>query len=113
LIAISDVTARIKAAIADMILNLPDNPRITRINERCFSLTSRELNGNWTPFYHDFKEQGEFIAGAIQKMEDKLVIPFLRRIVYNQSAYYKSKWYKFHPVFCNHLKTLIETYGVE
>lgn len=114
LMEIPDTVTRIKAAIADLILNLPQNPRITPINSRCFTVQSSDLGGNWTPFYHDFKMQAELIAEAIRRETDpQFTISYLKLIVKNQSIMYKSRWYKFHPMFCNHLKTLIETYGVK
>jgi len=112
LMAIDDVVVRLKSAIKDLINNLPQNPAITPINSRCFTISSKDLLGNWSPFYHDFKSQAEFIASAIDGMEPGAVIPFLKRIVSNHSIEIKSRWYKFHPMFCNNLKTLISTYGI-
>lgn len=113
LLAIPDHVERIKVAIADMIDNLPQNPRITPINPRCFTVSSKNLGSNWNPFYHDFKSQAEHIQSRIMDMEPQFIIPTLKRIVLNQAEYHKGQWYRFHPMFCNHLKSLIETYGVE
>jgi hypothetical protein len=113
LLAIPDEVERIKLAIVDLIDNLPDNPRITRLNKNCFTISSRDLNSNWNAFYHDFKQQAEFIQNHICEMKPEFIIPTLKRIVANQSHYYHGQWRKFHPMFCNHLKSLIETYGVK
>lgn len=113
LLAIPNEVERIKAAIIDLIDNLPENPAIHRLNKQCFTINSRDLNSNWTAFYHDFKQQAEFIQGLIRDVKPEFIIPILKRIVLKQSHYDRGRWYKFHPMFCNHLKSLIETYGVK
>jgi hypothetical protein len=113
LLAIPDEVERIKAAIIDMIDNMPDNPQITRLNKNCYTINSKDLGNNWNPFYHNFKSQAQFIQEMIEEMRAETIIPTLKQIARNQSINYKSKWYKFHPMFCNHLRSLIETYGVK
>jgi hypothetical protein len=46
---------------------LPENPRITRINENCYTISSKDFGTkNWTPFYHDFKYQYKFLRAIIE-----------------------------------------------
>jgi hypothetical protein len=112
LLEIPDEVERIKLAIVDLIDNLPENPAIHRLNKNCFTINSRDLSSNWTVFYHDFKQQAEFVKELINEFKPEFIIPTLKRIVVNQSIYYKGQSKRFHPMFCNHLKTLIETYGI-
>jgi hypothetical protein len=123
LLEIPDEVERIKLAIVDLIDNLPENPAIHRLNKNCFTISSKDLcvklgnektglNSNWTTFYHDFKQQAEFIKELIQEFKPEFIIPTLKRIVTNQSIYYKGQSKRFHPMFCNHLRSLIEAYGI-
>lgn len=113
LLEIPDEVERIKLAIVDLIGNLPENPAITRLNKNCYTINSRDLNSNLTVFYHDFKQQAEFLQKLIREIASEFIIPTLKRIVSNQSVYYKGQSYKFHPMFCNHLRLLIKTYGIK
>jgi hypothetical protein len=111
LIAIPDQIERLKLAIIDMIDNMPENPRIKRIGGNCFTISSKDLSSNWTPFFHDFRMQAEHIQMRICGMESQFIIGYLKQIVEKQTDYYQKYNYKFNPIFCDHLKTLITLYG--
>jgi hypothetical protein len=58
--AVADLEQRLadlKTAINDELESLPDNPKIKRLNDQCFVVSSKELGKNWSPGFHDFKDQ--------------------------------------------------------
>lgn len=62
---------RILSQLKQKILDLPDNPRINRINSKCFTMKFSDLNNNWTPVHHDFKAQYCHIVDLIERAETK------------------------------------------
>ncbi len=56
-------------ALKDKVMNLPDNPKINRINKRCFIISSKDLGPEviLCPVYHDHKRQYELICDFIEK----------------------------------------------
>ncbi len=62
---------RIKAGLKEQILALPDNPNITRLGEsgKCFAMSSSKLGGNWSPEYHDFREQYQILINLIDAVD--------------------------------------------
>ena len=63
------VTAAQKAELKKRILELPDNLKIKRVNDRCFIGTFGSLNGNWSVEHHNFKTQYRLLAGIVDKAE--------------------------------------------
>lgn len=51
--------------IANEILNLPENPAITRISDTIYTISSSDLMGNWSTTFHDFKFQYSCVVFAI------------------------------------------------
>ena len=64
---ISELIGQLKAHI----LSLPDNPRINRISNspRCFTMSSKDLGGNWSVEHHDFKKQYQMIVEQLENSE--------------------------------------------
>lgn len=83
--------AQIRDAIAQRVLELPDNPRIQRLSGNAFVMSSRDLGDNWSVEHHDFKRQYEFIAAEMQRKELPSVLPFLQLIIEKGSCYDSAK----------------------
>lgn len=61
---------------------LPDNPRINRISEKCFTISSSDLGTtNWTPFYHDFRNQYAYLKAVIENYPPDTVENIFQEIV--------------------------------
>ena len=73
---------RVREAIVAKVLELPDNPRITRLAPKnCFSIWFSDLGNNWSPEHHDFKNQYQFIADELGRKDLGEMLAFLRQIV--------------------------------
>jgi hypothetical protein len=89
----------LKEGLAKILLELPDNPRITRLggSARCFTIKSSDLGTtNWTPFYHDFKLQYDKLASIICKTQLATIPARLREIVETKSYRDPSEKYTYH-----------------
>lgn len=98
--ALSEYEAKVKSLRENLkakILALPDNPRIHRINDRCFIMMSSDLGSNWTAEFHDFKHQYEYIAEMIDTEQPKTVCALLDQIVEKGSITRKHQTVYFHP----------------
>ena len=102
-------TERIRIRIAIGIRFLPDNPRINRLNDRCFILQFKDLGCNWTPEYHDFKRQYNLLSQAIGAKSPAALTEFLKTVV--QKGAFKVNSYhtvKLHPDVIGHLRSFLE-----
>ncbi len=104
--------ARIKREIKTKVASLPDNPRIKRLPgiERCFTISNKDLGNNWSPEYHDFREQYRFICDQITRVHFTKIIPFLKRIIEKGVIYETNTTrtrHTFHPDAIEYLKGLI------
>ncbi|MEE9539962.1 MAG: hypothetical protein V3V85_00530 [Candidatus Thorarchaeota archaeon] len=88
----------LKEGLAKILLEQPDNPRITRLGSsvRCFTIKSSDLGDNWTPFYHDFKMQYDKLASIICKTALGTIPARLREIVETRSFRDPSERYTYH-----------------
>lgn len=64
---LSQHAARIKQDAKAALSDLPDNPRIKRVAEGCFIVSSSDLGTNWSPFHHDFKAQHSKLEDFIEQ----------------------------------------------
>lgn len=71
----------IKASIKQAISAFPDNPRIKRLDERCFVINSGDLGNNWSVQHHDFRTQYERIMTEIDKLPIANIPTFFKRVV--------------------------------
>ena len=104
---------RILSQLKQKILDLPDNPRINRINSKCFTMKFSDLNNNWTPVHHDFKAQYRYVVDVITKALPQNKIKTLKDIIQNKLLRINdsgSKWahtIRLHPDVVNYLSTLV------
>lgn len=65
------------------ILQLPDNPRITRLGNspNCFTMSSKNLGNNWSVEHHDFKKQYELIVSELEASEPANLFNKLQKII--------------------------------
>ena len=123
---------KIKADFSKLILEMPDNPNITRLSNspNCYVISSSELfksyvekdeegktkkihSSNWSPFYHDFKSQYKFLSDLINKTKSESIINVLEKII--ETGQYQERVYsygpthncKFHPEVIAQLKTML------
>lgn len=108
----------LRKQLHEAIANLPDNPEVKRVAQkpRCFTVSSKavfgDLKNNPTlrmdPFYHDFSNQYEAIAKAIDICEPINVLKTLTNIANTGKLKLSGgRYHSFHPVVVNHLRTLI------
>ncbi len=91
--------------IADAVKALPDNPKINRIDDNCFTVSASDLGSNWTPGYHDFKSQYEAVAAEIKSGNVTTAAGRLKKIV--SSGRVRPGGRFLHPTVVAHLKTLL------
>jgi len=72
----------LKRSFARAIENLPDNPRITRLDGKpnVFTISSKNLGLIFSPFYHDFKSQYEKLTEIVKTARLETVGSVLSRI---------------------------------
>ena len=99
---------QLKEKLKAKIMALPQNKNIIPLGDghSCFIISSKTLleSHNWTPFYHDFKRQYEYLCKLIDmKTMDDLIFA-LNMIV--ETGAYRSNSYtsRFHPTVVEYLK---------
>ncbi len=53
---------RIVQGLQQVLASAPDNPKIHRLDSRCFVLRFKDLGSNWSPEYHDWRSQYQYIS---------------------------------------------------
>jgi len=115
--ACSDKIHRLKKAIADEILQLPDNPNIRRLptNPHAFVMRSKDVFNvdnkydRIDVFFHDFKAQYEALAKIIEHSTPENVLKNLQKVVETGRHTQASlAHHHFNPAVLKHLKALIE-----
>lgn len=109
--ALTQQGEQIRQEIEELILSLPDNPRIKRINNspNCFILNSSDLGACWSPEYHDFKKAYQIIYDELEKKPLANMVPFLTEISKRGHFRIPSQGYThyLHPDVQKHLQELI------
>lgn len=103
-----DKIEQCKKELKKKILSLPDNPKIKRLDNRCFTIKFSDLGNNWSPKYHDFKAQYEIICEQIDKLSFEQILKFLQTIVNTGKYRFWEQNYTmiFHPTVVQFLKEL-------
>ena len=83
---VADLATQLRAIrdeIAQQILDLPQNPRITPVGQSgAFSIKMSDLGTrNWAASYHDFKAQYEQISKVIERSRPENVLSSLQTII--------------------------------
>lgn len=100
-------------ALNGMIAELPDNPRIHRMNDKCFVVSKSNLGDNWTPEHHDFKWQYRAVIASIQRAKAVDAITTLRNIIAAGKVRYPDcqQYVTLHADVVANLKTLLSDAG--
>ena len=102
---------KLKEKLKAALLALPDNEKINRIGDRCFTIKMSDMGTeNWTPFYHDFKMQYIQLAQVVDMMPLKSMTTRLKEIIRTGTYRQNNYTYHFHPEVTKHLANLL---GVE
>lgn len=82
---ISEMLETIKAFKEELIKelgNIPDNSKIKRIGNNCFTISFKDLNDNWSPQHHDTLAQAKILQEIIRKSENlKAIQNILKSVV--------------------------------
>lgn len=107
----SDKIDKLKQDISKLILSLPDNPRIKRLGNNCFTMSSKDLGESWSPFFHDFKSQYDKIVEIIEASKPEVIVSTLEKII-KPSKF--GHWYRtgaeklrFHPEVIENIKSIL------
>ena len=96
------------------ILSLPDNPKIKKLSNNCFSISSKDLGNNWSAGYHDFKRQYNLIVAKLEAGEPVNVFKKLHKIIEESKIIYHSSEscpkhiVNLHPDVVSHLRKLAD-----
>ena len=92
--------AEVKNALIESVLDLPDHPEITRLDNRCFVMQSSKLRNNWSAEFYDFKHQYKQVAEELRKATPENLFNRLREILKEKkiriSGTYHSHGYTYH-----------------
>ena len=107
-------------AVRDILINqvkgFPDNPRIDRVNSKCFTMSISDLSDDLVlaPEYYDFRAQYEFVALALRATPLDKIGKTFREIVETGKARvpYRFrgqnwKYQRLHPDVIENLKPLL------
>lgn len=96
--------ASIREAICQKILELPDNPRTSRLKDGGFVLHYKNIEvANWSVFYYEFKKQYKSVVTLLKHQEGQTFLNTFKTIL--ETGEYKGR--KYHPEVIKHLKTLL------
>lgn len=95
--------------LADSIRELPPNPNVEHLGNNCFLIKSSQLAkyDKWSPDFHDFQSQYNYIAELIDQFPINEVLDKLDRIIKTGRSFWKGNTIIFHPEVIENLKTLI------
>lgn len=104
-----DLRKRIEGLRQDLLKRLselPDNPRITRRSDKCFTINVKDIGPGaiLSPFYHDFKAQYKEISEIIEEETLEDASKKIDTIIKTGSLMYKNKAMHFHPDVITNLK---------
>lgn len=97
--------------LATLINALPDNPKINRISDNAYTISSSDLGTkNWSPSYNDFKSQYERIAEDVKRSSDPFnqlaTIITVGKVKDHRTT--PKKFVTLHPDVIEHLKGIID-----
>lgn len=106
---LAEKMAQIVAALEEEINKLPDNPKIKRLGEKCFTMKASDLGNNWSPEYHDFKRQyREIVAGMRKRENPDTALRFLQDILGAREFRKGHQKIQLHPDVVAHVRKLLE-----
>ena len=79
------------AQLKDRILSLPDNPRIQRLSNNCFTMSSKNIGNNWSAEYHDHKKQYQLIVNELETAEPTKLYSKLQKLITDEKVIVGSK----------------------
>lgn len=94
-----------------LILQIGDNPDITRLGPFAFSIPLSKACGEshsiMDPFYYDYKLQAQVLASIVDATSFERLLPTLQGIIKTGSYRIGEHKYKFHPVVLEHLEKIL------
>jgi hypothetical protein len=96
--------------LADSIRDLPPNPNVESLGNNCFLIKSSNLlfYDKWSPDFHNFEYQYNFIAELIETLPIDQVLDKLNQIIKTKHYYHKGNNIQFHPDLIENLKGIIK-----
>ena len=109
---IKNFDQRYKAIIEKLkkrINELPDNPKINRLDKNCFTIKVSDLQNKWSAEYYDYKHQYKTLCNILEKCKVNTVIRTIEKIIEtgqisNINGY---QTYYFNPEVIEFLKEVI------
>lgn len=99
---------RLMSALKAKILELPDNPRISRLRGSCFTMLASNLGNNLSAEHHDFREQYRILVEMMEKAGPWSALKVLTEAIETESLCpYGRKHLNLHPDVVEHLKGLV------
>ena len=77
----AQIISKLIGQLKNHILLLPDNPRINRLNSKCFTISSKDLGSNWSAEHHDFKKQYNLIVKELEGSEPTNIFKKFQTII--------------------------------
>ena len=95
--------------LADSIRDLPPNPNVEHLGNNCFSIKLNEIAkyDKWSPDFHNFEYQYNYIATLIEDFPIDEVLAKLDRIIKTERSFWKGNTIMFHPDVIQNLKSII------
>lgn len=111
----------IKAKLIEKINSLPDNKKIKRLNNNCFTINFSALLNNWTPTFYDFKIQYKKIVAEIEITKPENLTNKLNKIIKEKKIVDKdyclgrsnTHIFKLHPEVVEYLKQIVNKGGLK
>lgn len=102
-------TEEFKRLFIRAIEELPDNPRITRLDGRSniFTIHSKDMGLVFSPVYHDFRSQYRKLAEIVRNTRLENIGRVLGRIVDTGRYFENGGTLTFHPEVIEHLRVLL------
>lgn len=108
--------------LKSIIARLPDNPKIDRLGDKAFTMSAKDLGtDNWTPQYHDYREQYYWIIGWLESNWDDGLKKLMLLIEHNEPECLRrtsdrpvrikhgKKTYVFNPEVIRNLREALHT----
>lgn len=96
-------------ALFEAIENLPDNPRINRLENGAFTVNLSDTGNNLSPAHHDFKLSYQRVADALRRMDPRNVVEGLVNIIETGRVGRPGDWLNLHEDVIKHLRSLLDT----
>lgn len=109
---ISDILnsqSQLVTELENLIRGLPDNNKITRLGNNCFTIRHSDLSDSLilSPEYYDFKVQYEKLIKIVNETEFTKLLDVLASIIKRKHYLKSGHNFIFHPEVINNLKNVL------